>query len=128
MRTTILAAAILGFAITANASVVLVQTNNPGFYNQDIGTLLNSTNGGESGPFPISNDSTINFPTAPDLSSASAILGNWLGDPLHLNSHWSATPISVPSNWPVATEVAVIYQFNTLGATNVVPTLLHNSV
>ncbi len=111
------------FALPAAAqAVVLVQTNDPGFYNNSIGTLLNGTNGGDTptGYFPIGNDSAVSFATPPDLSAASAQLGNWLGDPLHLNGFWSATKIAIPNLWPVGTEVAIIYQFDTLSATNVV--------
>jgi len=82
-----------------------------------------SNNGGvdnASQPFPVSNDSTASFPTAPNLSAASSILGNWLTNPASLNSFWSANPISIPNGWAVGTEVAVIYQFDTLSATNVV--------
>ena len=104
---------------TANATVTLVQTSDPGFYNHSIGTVLNDTNGGETGPFPVGNDSTIHFPTAPDLSAASSALGNWLGDPLHLNSNWSYLA-HIPNSWAVGTEVAVIYEFDTLSATNVI--------
>jgi len=104
--------------LSANA-ILLVQTSDPGFHNSSIGTALNSTNGGESGPFPISNDSSLVFPVAPDLSAASGALGNWLTDPANLNSNWNALA-SIPNSWTVGTEVATIYQFNTLGATNVV--------
>src|SRR5690606_33314860 len=104
---------------TAANAVVLVQTSDSGFYNNSIGTSLNGTNGGESGPFPVSNDSNLTFATAPDLSAASSELGNWLTDPLNLNSNWSFLA-SIPNSWTPGTEVAVMYQFNTLGATNVV--------
>jgi hypothetical protein len=99
-------------------AVTLVQTSDPGFYNNSIGAVLNDTNGGEGGPFPVSNDSTVHFPTAPDLSAAGAALGNWLIDPLHLNANWSHLA-NIPNSWAVGTEVAVIYEFDTLGATNV---------
>ena len=112
------AAAVLSLPAAAHA-VLLVETNDPGFFNNSIGTVLNGTNGGESGPFPVSNDSNLNFPTAPDLSAADAALGNWLTDPLNLNSNWNFLT-SIPNRWTVGTEVAVIYQFDTLGATNVV--------
>jgi len=104
--------------VVTNASVILVQTSDPGFYNNSIGTVLNDTNGGETGPFPVSNDGSYTFPTAPDLSAASSALGNWLTDPLNLNSNWSYYP-SIPNSWTVGSEVAVMYQFNTLSATNV---------
>ncbi len=80
-----LTAILIAFASTVcNAEILLVQTSDPGFYNNSIGTLLNGTNGGETGPFPISNDSNLIFPTAPDLSSANSALGNWLTDPFNL--------------------------------------------
>lgn len=112
------ALAALAFAATASA-VVLVQTSDPGFYNNSIGTSLNGTNGGEAGPFPLSNDARVTFPTAPDLSSASGALGDWLTDPSSLNANWSYRS-SIPRSWTASHEVAVIYQFDTLGATNVV--------
>lgn len=113
--------ALAGMASTsALAGVVLVQTGDPGFYNNSIGTVLNGTNGGESGPFPVSNDSNLTFPTAPNLSAASGALGNWLTDPLNLNSNWQFLS-SIPNSWVPGTEVAVEYEFNTLGATNVLP-------
>jgi hypothetical protein len=110
--------AVLMLPLAANA-IVLVETSDPGYYNDSIGTTLNSTNGGESGPFPVSNDSNLDFPTEPDLSAASTILGNWLTNPLNLNSNWSFET-SIPNSWTVGTEVAVIYQFDTLEATNVI--------
>ncbi|HEV7123584.1 MAG TPA: PEP-CTERM sorting domain-containing protein [Rhodanobacter sp.] len=115
------AAAIFAVAGAAHGSVVLVQTSDPGFYNHAIGTALNDTNGGDTsnGYFPTSNDSAVTFPTAPDLTTASGALGNWLTDPLNLNGNWSFES-SIPNSWAVGTEVAVMYQFNTLGATNVV--------
>ena len=101
------------------APVVLVQTSDPGYYNDSIGTVLNGTNGGESGPFPVNDDAPRTFSTAPDLSAASAALGNWLVDPVNLNANWRAEP-SIPNSWTPGTEVAVMYRFDTLGATNVV--------
>lgn len=104
----------------ANATV-LVQTSDPGFYNSSIGTVLNNTNGGDTptGYFPTTNDSAVTFTTAPDLTAANSALGNWLTDPLNLNGNWSYMA-SIPNSWAVGTEVAVMYQFDTLGATNVV--------
>lgn len=115
-------AAIAMFAIAASASAtVLVQTSDPGYYNNSIGTVLNNTNGGDTstGYFPTTNDAAVTFATAPDLSAASSALGNWLTDPLNLNGNWSYLA-SIPNGWVVGTEVAVIYRFDTLGATNVI--------
>jgi len=105
---------------TVNA-VLLVQTNDPGFYNDSLGTTLNNTNGGNtpSGYFPTTNDSTVNFSVAPDLSVANSILGNWLTNPSNLSGAWGFEA-PIPTSWAVGTEVAIIYEFNTLGAENVV--------
>jgi hypothetical protein len=110
-------AAFIAFPSMAQA-VTLVQTSDPGYYNNSIGTVLNLTNGGEGGPFPVTNDSTLSFGTAPDLSAASSALGNWLTDPANLNANWSGQ-IPIPNAWNPGDEVAIIYEFNTLGATNV---------
>jgi hypothetical protein len=113
-------AALFVLAGTANATVVLVQTSDSGYYNDSIGTVLNNTNGGDTptGYFPTSDDSTATFATAPDLATADGALGNWLTDPLNLNANWSFES-SIPNSWAVGTEVAVMYRFDTLGATNV---------
>lgn len=115
----LLVAAAVFLPASAHA-VTLVTTSDPGFYNDSIGTSLNGTNGGDTptGMFPILNDSTVSFPTAPDLSTASSALGNWLTDPGNLNANWSAEA-SIPNSWTPGHEVAIIYEFNTLGATNV---------
>lgn len=114
---------VAAFAVcgTANATVTLVQTSDPGYYNHSIGTSLNGTNGGDTstGYFPIGNDSTVNFATAPDLSTASSALGDWLASPPNLNSNWSYLA-PIPNTWTVGDEVAIIYKFDTLSATNVV--------
>jgi hypothetical protein len=114
--------AVLFVPLSSNAAVTLVQTADPGYYNNSIGTVLNLSNTGSdtcAEPFPTGNDCATTYPTAPNLSAASSILGNWLADPLNLNSNWSSLQISIPNSWTAGTEVAVIYQFDTLGATNV---------
>ena len=114
--------AALVFPLQSNATVTLVQTADPGFYNNNIGTALNLSNTGIDNcaePFPISNDCATTYPSAPNLSAASSVLGNWLTDPLNLNSNWSSSRIPIPNSWTPGTEVAVIYQFDTLGATGV---------
>lgn len=108
------------FPVSAHA-VTLVTTSDPGFYNDSIGTSLDLTNGGNTatGMFPTTDDSTVLFAAAPDLSTASGALGNWLTNPGSLNANWTAEP-SIPNAWTPGDEVAIIYQFDTLGATNVV--------
>lgn len=107
----------------AHATVTLVQTGDLGFYNDNISTVLNTgndpTNAGPPEYFPDSEDGTYDFLTPPDLTAANSALGNWLIDPQNLNGNWSNVPIAIPNNWTVGTEVAIIYQFDTLSATNV---------
>jgi hypothetical protein len=105
--------------IASAAPVTLVRTSDPGFYNNSIGTVLNGTNGGETGPFPVGNDGSYRFATAPDLTAANAALGNWLTNPLALNANWHQLA-SIPNGWAVGSEVAVMYEFDTLSATNVI--------
>ena len=103
-----------------SAMVTLVETSDPGWYNNSIGTVLNGTNGGEEGPFPVSDDRSASY-TEPDLSAADSALGNWLSitNVGQLNANWQDL-MSIPNQWTVGTEVAVIYPFYTLGATNVI--------
>lgn len=117
----LLVLAALTISVNTAGAITLVSTGDAGYYNDSLGTLLNNTNGGDtaSGYFPTGNDSNVTFPIAPDLSSVSAILGDWLANPLSLNSNWSYET-SIPNNWAVGTEVAVMYRFDTLSATNVV--------
>ena len=114
--------AIIGVVLTVSTSanaVVLVQTLDAGYYNNSIGNVLNLTNGGETGPFPVFNDDALSFVTAPNLSAAGSVLGNWLTNPESLNGEWTFEA-SIPNNWAVGTEVGIIYRFDTLAATNVV--------
>jgi hypothetical protein len=104
-------------------AVILVETGDPGFYNNSIGTVLNLSNTGiddANEPFPVNDDSIASYPASPSLFTARSILGDWLTNSQNLNSNWSSSPITIPNSWTVETEVAVIYQFDTLGATNVV--------
>lgn len=111
--------------LTAQANVVLVETSDAGWYNDSIGTVLNLSNTGvddANAYFPVNNDSSTSFATAPDLSAADSVLGDWLNDPLGTattKAEWTYEP-AIPNSWTPGTEVAVMYQFDTLGATNVV--------
>jgi len=106
--------------VSSNA-IVLVNSATDAARVNPLGSALDNTNGGNTptGYFPSSNDSTFNTTIAPDLSTVSGDLGNWLGSPPSFNGNWSA-PVPVAPNWPLFTEMAVVYQFDTLGATNVV--------
>jgi hypothetical protein len=100
---------------TAANAVILVETSDPGFYNNSLGTVLNNTNGGNTsmGYFPASNDANVDFPVAPDLNVADAILGDWLTDPFNLNGNRDYLE-SITNMWDTGTEVAFIYQFDSL--------------
>lgn len=106
--------------LSSNALVIVNSATDAARVNS-LGSALDNTNGGNTptGYFPSSDDSTFNTSTAPDLSTVSGLLGNWLGSPPSFNSNWSA-PVQVAPNWPLFSELAVVYQFDTLGATNVV--------
>lgn len=107
-------AAALTVAATASQAAVVLNTSSLGLYNAGIGSSLDTN--GTNDPFPCNNgvcgDITINFATAPDLSAASAALGNWLTTPNNPGGTWSASAQAIPTNWTPGTETAIIYEFN----------------
>ena len=86
---------------------VVVDNSSIGFYNDQIGTLLNGT----SNLFPTTGDPTIDPAPEPDLASANSILGSWLTSPNSLNANWTG-PQLIPLNWTVGEENAIIYEFD----------------
>jgi hypothetical protein len=114
------------------AATILIQSGDPGYYNNSIGNLLDLSNSGGDTihqPFPIHSGDTFHqppvhvshgvmFPMPPNLSAANTILGDWLTNPTSLNSNWGRQD-SIPTEWSLNTEVAVIYQFNTSHGSNV---------
>jgi hypothetical protein len=103
----------------AHAAVILDDGSN-GRYNASIGTTLDTQ--GASDPFPCANvacsDLTVTFATAPNLSAASAVLGNWLTNPASPGGSWTAEQ-PIPMTWAVNTETAIIYAINAgAGLTN----------
>ena len=117
------AALLLGFVCISEApAVVLVDGTTLGFYNDSLGTSLNGTNptvdDGMVNTFLFpNNNSSPNDPTIdpvttePDLSAASAALGDWLSDPTSLNMNWSG-PQLIPSTWTVNDETAILYEID----------------
>lgn len=115
----------LGTAGITSATTI-IDNSTSGYYNSSIGKTLDSTNpamgtflfpgAGSTPTDPIFNP----VPFEPDLSSASAILGDWLTDPTNLNTNWSFSPI--PRSWAVNDETAIVYIINagTNGLVNVV--------
>lgn len=99
-------------ADAANAAVILNNTSQ-GRYNASIGTVLDTN--GVSDPFPCANvacgDATLSFPSAPNLSPAAGVLGNWLTTPATPGGTWTGVQ-SIPLSWAVNTETAIIYDIN----------------
>lgn len=120
-----IAALTLSMAGEASA-FTLVDESTSGYYNQAIGTSLNLTNptGGTwlfPGDYQTYGDPTFNpVPFAPNLSTASSALGNWLTAPTSLNANWNFQ--SIPGTWKVNDETAIIYKINagSTGLSNVV--------
>ena len=106
-------------ASSANAAVIL-DNSSLGRYNASIGTSLDTL--GALDPFPCANvacgDLTVSFPTAPDLSAAAGVLGNWLTNPASPGGSWTSAQ-AIPANWAVNTETAIIYELDAgAGLTN----------
>jgi hypothetical protein len=115
-RTILLILALSIPALSGATPVVVLQDGAEGFYNREIGTVLNGTDPA----FPANNrdDYPYTYPAAPDLSAADAILGNWLTDPANLNENWIYR--TIPKTWEVGTEVGVIYRVDASGSDNFV--------
>jgi PEP-CTERM motif len=106
-------------AAPAQADIILTNASQ-GRYNAAIGTSLDTA--GVSDPFPCANvacgDTTVSFPTAPNLTAAAGVLGNWLTNPASPGGSWTATQ-AIPSTWAVNTETAIIYEIGSAtGLTN----------
>jgi hypothetical protein len=94
---------------SAQADVILT-TASQGRYNASIGLSLDTL--GINDPFPCANvacgDATVVFPTAPNLSAAAGVLGNWLSDPANPGGAWTAVQ-AIPTTWAINSETAIIY-------------------
>jgi hypothetical protein len=89
--------------------VTLVDDNTPAQYNAALGTSLDATQSQFPCADTLCGDPTINPASEPDLSSTSAVLGDWLSNPPSLNANWSG-PQAIPINWDVNTETAIVYE------------------
>jgi hypothetical protein len=104
---------IVALSCLSTTPVLAIVTNTTqGFYNDSLGDL-----GAPAGLLPwfpapgtFGGTQNQNFVSAPDLSGASVALGDWLTDPGNLNSNWTFQ--SIPANWAVNTEVAIVYVFD----------------
>src|SRR5512139_3709701 len=95
---------------SAHADIIL-SNSSLGRYNASIGTSLDTS--GALDPFPCANvacgDATVSYPTAPNISAASGVLGNWLTTPATPGGSWTA-PQAIPGTWAINTETAIIYE------------------
>lgn len=123
MRTPLYLILIITFGLltSANAAVIINNTTQ-GYYNQAIGTLLDGTD--PAFPAPYTDDNTYVYASAPNIAAASAVLGNWLNDPVNLNANWSALQ-AIQAGWNINDETAIIYQIDagTAGLNNVITQL-----
>ncbi len=111
LKTALALIALSAAGLAQAAPTTLIDGSTTGLYNQGIGTLLNGT----SAAFPVAGDPTQTFTSAPDLSAASAALGNWLSNPAAPGGSWSG-PQAIPGGWAVGDETAIIYTLDA-GAT-----------
>ena len=127
MATAAVALAIAFSPVRASA-VTLIDGSTTGAYNASLGTILDYGASCLPTPnqFPLANsasgDPSLTITLAPDLSAASAALGNWLGNTITPSgTGWSGGPVAIPASWAVNTETAIIYQFSvTPGVDNLV--------
>ncbi len=109
--------ALLGLSAVGSAdAAVILDGSSLGRYNASIGTSLDTL--GMSDPFPCANiacgDATVSFPTAPNLSAAAAVLGDWLTNPASPGGAWTSAQ-AIPSTWAVNSETAIIYEIGAGG-------------
>lgn len=99
-------------ALSSAPVLAFVTSTTQGYYNDSLGDLGAPTGLLPWFPAPGTFGGTQNqlFAAAPDLSGATAALGDWLGDPANLNSNW--TYQSIPTNWATNTEAAIVYVFD----------------
>lgn len=111
----LVSATLVGLSLAAGSAHagVILGSGNLGRYNASIGTSLDTS--GVLDPFPCADvacgDSTFSFPTAPDLSAAAGVLGNWLTNPSSPGGAWTSAQ-AIPSTWAVNTETAIIYEID----------------
>ncbi len=121
LKTLLAAVALSSVSLAANATIILTNSSF-GYYNSGLGTSLDTF--GVNDPFPCANvacgDSPVSYPTAPNLSAASAALGSWLTSSAPVGGTWSAAPQAIPGTWTVNSETAIVYAINAgSGLTNV---------
>ena len=123
----LISATLLGMSMAAGSAdaALILDSSSLGRYNSSIGLSLDTS--GTSDPFPCANiacgDTTVSFPTAPDLSAAAGVLGDWLTNPASPGGAWTSEQ-AIPSTWAINTETAIIYEIGAgAGLTNLILSL-----
>jgi hypothetical protein len=95
----------------SQSPTVFVDDATPAHYNAALGMSLDAT----QNQFPCANvlcgDPIINPAPEPDLSAASAALGDWLSNPPVFNANWSGAQ-AIPPSWDLNTETAIVYEID----------------
>ncbi len=109
--------ALLGLSAGGSAdAAVILDGSSVARYNSSIGTSLDTL--GTLDPFPCANiacgDATVSFPTAPNLSGAAGVLGDWLTNPASPGGAWTSVQ-AIPSTWAINTETAIVYEIGAGG-------------
>jgi hypothetical protein len=96
-----------GVVVGVGEETVVVDMTTPGYYNSAIGTTLDGTD-----PFfVVANGTTgkLLLTSEPSLAAASSILGPWLtAQVMPPSASWNG-PMTIPAQWPVFHETAIIY-------------------
>ncbi len=121
LTASLIAGALSLAAVLPASAALIIDNTTTGNYNAGLGTSLDTNGFGD--PIPCANsvcgDLALNFATAPNLSAASAALGNWLTNPAAPGGTWTGTQ-AIPQTWVVNDETAIIYAFDAQsGLTNV---------
>jgi len=95
-------------SIVTTQSVVFVDGNTAGYYNDSLGTILDGTAPQFPLPLGLGDDPTFYPADEPNLAAAAALLGNWLATPPDLSTNWRSVSV-VPATWELNTETAIIY-------------------
>ena len=112
MKKLALATALVVATAAASQAATIIDSSTKGLYNAGLGDVLNGTSGAFPGPGDGDPTQSFGPGDAPDLTAASSALGNWLTTPSAPGGTWSASEQSIPRNWKVNSETAVIYAFD----------------
>jgi hypothetical protein len=98
------------FAGTADAAVTLIDGSTQGYYNAQLGDLHGV--GLSSELFPGANCSTGDPSMLPNTAEPTWLgpnIGTWLGNFAPTGGGWSTGLVSIPAQWKVNDETAIVY-------------------